>query len=268
MGEEESEPSGGSNPVLGSMHTYFFDCVVRSAYACTEFEGYQPSEGNMLLVAEIAVKNTIENEIEMYDTDFQAQWGEDEKDAYSVPITYDGTEEGMDILRDDQLPGTYLLQPEELRTGLLVFEIPKNRYDHLSISYMEAFDDDTTGETYFINFSVEPLDLPEEASDAPAEDTPEEEEVSQYFLPTSSSEYLTMSDLEGFSQDDCRMARNELYARYGRRFDDPNLQAYFDALDWYKGTIEPADFDESVMNEYEIANRDLIVQYEKDMGYR
>lgn len=117
---------------------------------------------------------------------------------------------------------------------------------------------------------AEPAEEPEETEPAeePEEEAPEEEEVSQYFLPTSSSEYLTMSDLEGFSQDDCRMARNELYARHGRRFDDPNLQAYFDALDWYEGTIEPADFDESVMNEYEIANRDLIVQYEKDMGYR
>ncbi len=109
----------------------------------------------------------------------------------------------------------------------------------------------------------EPIKEPE-----PAEESEPEEEVSQYFLPTSSSEYLTMSDLEGFSQDDCRMARNELYARHGRRFDDPNLQAYFDALDWYEGTTAPSDFDESVMNEYEIANRDLIVQYEKDMGYR
>lgn len=96
----------------------------------------------------------------------------------------------------------------------------------------------------------------------------EEEEVSQYFLPTSNSEYLNVSDLEGFSQDDCRLARNELYARHGRRFNDPNLQAYFDAFDWYEGIVEPDDFDESVMNEYEIANRDLIVQYEKDMGYR
>lgn len=117
---------------------------------------------------------------------------------------------------------------------------------------------------------VEPAEEPEEEEPAEEleEEEPVEEEVSQYFLPTSSTEYLTMSDLEGFSQDDCRMARNELYARHGRRFDDPNLQAYFDALDWYEGTIDPADFDESVMNEYEFANRDLIVQYEKDMGYR
>lgn len=109
---------------------------------------------------------------------------------------------------------------------------------------------------------VEPVEEPEEKQQEV------EKETSQYFLPTSSSEYLTVSDLAGFSQDDCRMARNELYARHGRRFADPNLQAYFDALDWYEGTVEPADFDESVMNEYELANRDMIVQYEKEMGYR
>lgn len=245
---EEKEPVEESNSDLGNMKSYFFDCIVRSAYLSNEFEGYHTGEGNTLLVANITVTNTFKEEIKMYDTDFQAQWGGEGEDDFSVPITYDGTEEGMDVLRDNQLPGVYSLQPRESRTGLLVFEIPKNRFE-LSISYMEAFDDDTTGETYFINFHIDP---PEEQS----------------FLPTSSSEYLTMSDLEGFSQDDCRMARNELYARHGRRFDDPNLQAYFDALDWYEGTIAPSDFDESVMNEYEIANRDLIVQYEKDMGYR
>ena len=117
--------------------------------------------------------------------------------------------------------------------------------------------------------STEDSEEPEEPESAEEPEEEEaEEEVSQYFLPTSSSEYLTMSDLEGFSQDDCRVARNELYARHGRRFDDPNLQAYFDAFDWYEGTIAPADFDESVMNEYEMANRDLIIQYEKNMGYR
>lgn len=39
--------------------------------------------------------------------------------------------------------------------------------------------------------------------------------------------------------------------------------------EWYEGRIAPEDFhDESILNPYEIANRDLIVQYEKDMGYQ
>lgn len=35
-----------------------------------------------------------------------------------------------------------------------------------------------------------------------------------------------------------------------------------------EGYIEPSDFNDSVLNDYEIANRDLIVQYEEEMGYR
>ena len=91
---------------------------------------------------------------------------------------------------------------------------------------------------------------------------------SQYMLPDSDKKYLTLDDLAGFTQEDCRIARNELYARYGRRFDDEALQAHFDSCDWYEGTISPEDFDDTVLNEYEMANRDLIVEYEELQGYR
>ena len=95
-----------------------------------------------------------------------------------------------------------------------------------------------------------------------------EEEMSQYILPNSDSTYLTKSDLYGLTQEECRLARNELYARHGRKFDDEGLQEYFNSKDWYQGYVEPSDFNDSVLNEYEIANRDLIVQYEEEMGYR
>ena len=91
---------------------------------------------------------------------------------------------------------------------------------------------------------------------------------SEYILPESDSRYYSMDELMGLSAEECRIARNELFARYGRRFQDETLQAYFDSLSWYNGTIDPEDFDESVFNEYEVANRDLIVQYEKEMGFR
>ena len=145
-----------SDEYIGIIQSYFFDCIVENAYICNEFEGYQPSAGNMILVTNVTVKNTFKEEIEMYDTDFQVQWGSSDENAFSVPITYDGTEKGRDILTNNQLPGIYSLQSGESRTGLLVFEIPKNQFD-LSISYMEVFNDDSTGETFFINFHVEPL---------------------------------------------------------------------------------------------------------------
>lgn len=100
------------------------------------------------------------------------------------------------------------------------------------------------------------------------EETEMQDEASEYFIPDSDSKYLTMKDLEGYSADDCRIARNELFARHGRKFTDENLKSYFESKNWYEGTIEPEDFDDSVFNEYEIANRDLIVEYEKEKGYR
>lgn len=93
-------------------------------------------------------------------------------------------------------------------------------------------------------------------------------ETEGYILPGSDSRYLSISDLAGMTKEECRFARNELYARYGRIFDDAELQEYFDAQEWYMGTIAPEDFDEDILNDYEMKNRDLIVEYEKEMGYR
>ena len=89
-----------------------------------------------------------------------------------------------------------------------------------------------------------------------------------YILSNSDSRYLSNEDLSGLSAEQCRLARNELYARHGRKFSDEALQAYFNSCSWYQGSIEPDDFDEAVFNDYEKYNRDLIVQYEHDMGYR
>ena len=89
-----------------------------------------------------------------------------------------------------------------------------------------------------------------------------------YILPDSDKVLLTDADLEGLSQGELRIARNEIYARHGRTFDDPQLQAYFDACDWYEGTISPSDFQDSSLSEIERANRALIVAYEEEKGYK
>ena len=75
-----------------------------------------------------------------------------------------------------------------------------------------------------------------------------------YVLPNSSNAYISASDLAGLSKEQLRLARNEIYARHGYRFNGADLKAYFESKSWYSGTISPDDFDESVLNEYEIAN--------------
>ena len=94
------------------------------------------------------------------------------------------------------------------------------------------------------------------------------ESDSEYLLADSDSRYLTEDDLAGFTAEQCRLARNEIYARHGRRFKDPALQRYFDSLSWYDGTIEADAFNDSVFNSYERANCSLIIDYEREHGYR
>lgn len=107
----------------------------------------------------------------------------------------------------------------------------------------------------------------EETEEDELEDEFESQETQEYILPDSSSSYLTKSDLMGLSAEECRLARNEIYARHGRMFEDESLQKYFENFDWYYPTIQPDDFDESMLNDYEIFNRDLIVEYETEQGY-
>ncbi len=131
------------------MKTYFFNYTVNSAYTCNEYEGYTPSEGNKLLVAELTIKNTDRSTVTMYDTDFQIQWGDDDNDdAFDAPITYYGN-----TVSDDQLPEEYDLSVNEERTGLLVFEVPEDSKDY-SISYLEQFSNDTAGDVFFVYFTA------------------------------------------------------------------------------------------------------------------
>ena len=82
-------------------------------------------------------------------------------------------------------------------------------------------------------------------------------------IPDSDSRKLTDDDLKGLSADELRIARNEIYARRGRKFADKELQAHFDSMEWYAPIVEAKDFDESILNEYELYNLKLIGKFEK-----
>lgn len=89
---------------------------------------------------------------------------------------------------------------------------------------------------------------------------------SDYILPDSSDSYISDKDLEKLTDDQITLARNEIYARHGRKFNDQTLQNYFNSKSWYHGTIDPDAFDDSVFNQYERANIDKIVEYQKNHG--
>lgn len=89
----------------------------------------------------------------------------------------------------------------------------------------------------------------------------------EYIFPDSDSRYLTREEVEELSTEELRLARNEIFARLGRRFTDPELNTYFREKYWYMGTIDAEDFDsnlDSLLNEYEAANAALIAEVEAE----
>ena len=86
--------------------------------------------------------------------------------------------------------------------------------------------------------------------------------VSGYIFPESAERYMSVEELNGLPLQLINYGKNEIYARYGRRFRSQELQAYFDGQSWYSGSISPDEFDENSLNEYERINAHMINDFE------
>jgi len=82
--------------------------------------------------------------------------------------------------------------------------------------------------------------------------------VEGMIIPDSSERLLTPGELARLSRDELRLARNEIYARRGRIFDDAALQAYFARQSWYRPVAR-----EVALSRLEQANVALILTIER-----
>lgn len=77
-----------------------------------------------------------------------------------------------------------------------------------------------------------------------------------------SQRLVTDSDLDtkdGFELD---IMRNSIFARYGRRFNTPGLQKYFDNQPWYRPTYSPKNFPSNLLSGIEQQNVEYISKYQ------
>lgn len=75
-----------------------------------------------------------------------------------------------------------------------------------------------------------------------------------------STEPITQTMIEGLFVEDLRVLRNEIYAKRGRIFKDPNLQKYFAAQTWYQPN---PDFRDESLTEIESKNLAVIKEVEE-----
>lgn len=97
----------------------------------------------------------------------------------------------------------------------------------------------------------------EEAEEAQPETQQGPAAQADFYFPNSDTALITDEEIASLSAEQAQMAINEILARKGRRFQDPQIQAYFDSQSWYAGTVAPEVFDAnraSYLNEIEISN--------------
>lgn len=70
--------------------------------------------------------------------------------------------------------------------------------------------------------------------------------------------YYTKEEFENEPMLVIHLAKNEIYARHGYIFTNKDLHNYFMGCIWYSPTCDSADFDDSIFNEYERANLEIL----------
>ena len=92
-----------------------------------------------------------------------------------------------------------------------------------------------------------------------------EDTRSEYIFVDADIRYLTQEEVDKLSLQAVCYAKNEIYARHGRKFLSTELQEYFNDKSWYQGTVEAEKFSPSVFNKYESDNIQILVKAEEKL---
>ena len=87
-----------------------------------------------------------------------------------------------------------------------------------------------------------------------------------YILADSGERLYSRQELETLDNHTLFLARNEIFARHGRKFVNAELQDYFGSKSWYKPTIEADAFNDSMLTETELSNVRLMLDIENARG--
>ena len=91
-----------------------------------------------------------------------------------------------------------------------------------------------------------------------------------YVIADSDRRRLTSEDTDKLTLRGINYAKNELYARHGRKFEASELQSFFGSRTWYYGYMDASvESDWAIQrdfNQYEEYNKNLLRDLEESMG--
>ena len=121
------------------------------------------------------------------------------------------------------------------------------------------FEDLSGVDLFALSPEIQETETKEKETEA-AEDT-----RSEYIFADADTRYLTQEEVDKLSLQAVCYAKNEIYARHGRKFLSTELQEYFNDKSWYQGTVEAEKFSPSVFNKYESDNIQILVKAEEKL---
>lgn len=87
----------------------------------------------------------------------------------------------------------------------------------------------------------------------------EPEAAGTEILPQSDDRLLEREDLVGLDNWELTLARNEIFARHGRPFENPDIRAHFEGLPWYS---PDEDYSDAWLSLIERQNADFILNHQ------
>lgn len=149
------------------------------------------------------------------------------KNLYDKKTTLKLNEKNVGVLEEGEsskeigplLTGSYLLEATSYENGQSGEDM-----ESITLSGIES--------TYDVTLDTEIIDYSENDFVQFYEEEVEEE-TDFFVLPNSDIDYLKQSDIKGLNSAELRIARNEIFARYGYIFESEDLQNYFASLSWY-----------------------------------
>lgn len=85
-----------------------------------------------------------------------------------------------------------------------------------------------------------------------------------YFFPDTATRYITENELYNMTDREIAIARNEIFARHGRKFTKQEWIDFFSTKTWYVPTYDPETFDSmDLLNDFEKKNLKVILAYEE-----
>lgn len=84
----------------------------------------------------------------------------------------------------------------------------------------------------------------------------------QYFIAYCDQRYFSEDEVAAFTEEELMYARNAIFAKSGWDFSSKELKDYFGQYSWYSPTVSASDFNDTMLNSYQLSNRDLILRME------